>query len=139
MTRDTERPCTTIEIEALRREVMDAISRVQAELREGNAELERGKADLAKGLAALAKGNIDLKIGRDELRRGIAELQLARTELDALRDAMKGSITWTELRQRDHTPNALTAETLRKSNIGVDVMKATGVDDLSAQLGLDKQ
>lgn len=64
--------------------------------------------------------------------------QLTEAELDGLRDAMKGSITWaqTELRQRDHTPNALTAETLRKSHAGVDVVTVASGDELFAKLGI---
>lgn len=64
--------------------------------------------------------------------------QLTKAELDGLRDVMKGSITWaqTELRQRDHTPNALTAETLRQADAGVDVVTVASGDELFAKLGI---
>lgn len=59
---------------------------------------------------------------------------LTDAEVDALRDEMKDAIAWAQAKlcRRDHTPNALTAETLRKSATRFKV--DGGVDELMAEL-----
>jgi len=61
---------------------------------------------------------------------------LTDAEIDALRVEMKETATWAraELCRRDHTPNALTAETLRKSDAGVDVVTVKSIEALFKRL-----
>jgi len=63
---------------------------------------------------------------------------LTDAEVDALRDEMTEAATWAraELCRRDHTPNALTAETLRKADAGVDVVTVANVEELYKHLGI---
>lgn len=65
---------------------------------------------------------------------------LTDAEVDALRDEMKEAATWAraELCRRDHTPNALTAETLQQSDAGVDVHQVGSIDELFADLRRDQ-
>lgn len=63
---------------------------------------------------------------------------LTEAQIEAMRDAMKGALRPVPA-AGDHTPNAITAETLRKSDAGVDVYQVSGEEDLYVQLGLDKQ
>lgn len=58
-------------------------------------------------------------------------------EIEALKRDMAESVAWAqaELCRRDHTPNALTAETMRKSDAGIDVFTVKGrVDQLMDEL-----
>lgn len=56
-------------------------------------------------------------------------------EIEALKREMAESAAWAQAKLRDdHTPNALTAETLRKSAAGVDVVPVADADDLFRNL-----
>jgi len=61
---------------------------------------------------------------------------LTDAEVNALRREMKESTVWAqaELCRRDHTSNALTAETMRKSEAGVDVVKVDSIEVLFKHL-----